>query len=223
MESKIIIMLTNNDLTDPNALDLFEKCKDLPVEFWGFKDVGLEKPKMKKLVDKMKEAGKTTFLEVVSYSEEECMAGAKTAVELGFDYLMGTVFHKPVFDYLKSQAIKYFPFCGKVYAHPSILDGTIEEIISDANDLLDKGVDGIDLLAFRHKDGAKLAEEYCQQIQRPVVIAGSINSEERIEFINKIDPWAFTMGTALFDKKYAPGEGFRKNVEIVIDYMNRLE
>lgn len=222
MDSKIIIMLTKNDSTVPNALEVFETCKDLPIKFWGFKDIGLEKPKMKQLVNKMKEAGKTTFLEVVSYSEEECMAGAKTAVEFGYDYLMGTVFYKSVFDYLKAQKIKFLPFCGKVYGHPSILEGTIEEIISDANGLLDKGVDGIDLLSFRHKRGAELAEEYCKQIQKPVVIAGSINSEERLEFIDRITPWAFTMGTALFDKNFAPGEGFRKNLETVITCMNRL-
>ncbi|HAF63106.1 MAG TPA: hypothetical protein DCK95_12400 [Anaerolineaceae bacterium] len=222
MDSKIIIMLTNNDSTVPNALEVFEECKDLPIDFWGFKDVGLEKPKMKQLVSKMKEAGKTTFLEVVSYPEDECMTGAKTAVEFGYDYLMGTVFHQSVFDYLRTQEIKFLPFCGKIYGHPSILDGSIEEIISDANFLLDKGVDGIDLLAFRHETGAKLAEEYCKQIQKPVVIAGSINSKEKIEFINRINPWAFTMGTALFNENFAPGKGFRKNLEIVIEFMNRL-
>jgi hypothetical protein len=223
MESKIIIMLTNNDSTVPNALKAFETCKDLPVEFWGFKDVGLEKSKMKDLVNKMKDAGKTTFIEVVSYPEDECMAGAKTAVELGFDYLLGTVFHQSVVDYIKTQEIKYLPFCGKVYGHPSILGGTIEEIIADANNLLDKGADGIDLLAFRHKEGAKLAEEYCNKIEKPVVVAGSINDEERIEFINRINPWAFTMGTALFKENFAPGEGLWENLKAVVDIMDRLK
>jgi len=38
---------------------------------------------MKQLVKAMKQAGKTTFLEVVSLSEEEGLAGAKLAVEAG--------------------------------------------------------------------------------------------------------------------------------------------
>ena len=42
MESKIIIMLTHNDQTVKNALEVFDSCKDLPVDFWGFKDVGYE-------------------------------------------------------------------------------------------------------------------------------------------------------------------------------------
>ena len=68
MKSKIIIMLTHNDRTVENALDIFESCKDLPVECWGFKDVGLPIPKMKALVSAMKAAGKVTFLEVVTYT-----------------------------------------------------------------------------------------------------------------------------------------------------------
>ena len=148
------------------------------------------------------------------------MAGAKTSVELGFDILMGTVYHKSVFDFLSKQDIRFMPFCGKVYGSPSVLEGTFDEIIADAEDLLGKGVDGIDLLAFRHEQGAELAEEYCKRVNKPVVIAGSINSSARIEFVNRINPWAFTMGSALFEEKFAPGESFRRNLEVVIEYMN---
>lgn len=223
MDSKIIIMLTHNDKTVENALEVFESCKDLPVQFWGFKDVGVPKEEMIKILDAMKAAGKTTFLEVVSYSEEECMRGAKLAVELGYDYLMGTVYHESVFKYLATQNIKFLPFCGQVFGSPSVLEGTFDEIIDDANNLLAKGVDGIDLLAFRHKDGAGLAEAYCKAIDKPVVIAGSINSPERIEFINKINPWAFTMGSALFTENFAPGKSFRENLEEVIKCMDSIK
>ena len=57
MESKIIIMLTHNDQTVKNALEVFDSCKDLPVDFWGFKDVGLEHDKMAELIKAMKAAG----------------------------------------------------------------------------------------------------------------------------------------------------------------------
>lgn len=223
MVSKIIIMLTHNDRTVPNALETFASCKDLPVDFWGFKDVGLEREKMAQLIAAMKAAGKTTFLEVVTYSEEECMAGAKTAVELGFDYLMGTLFFDSVYAYLQEHQVKYLPFCGTVTGSPSVLSGSFEEIINDVKSMLDKGVYGIDLLAFRHQQGAELAEAYCSAIKSPVVIAGSINSRERIDFIDRIKPWAFTMGSALFTENFAPGEGFRKNLEAVIDHMNSIQ
>ena len=54
---------------------MFESCKDIPVQFWGFKDAGVPKEEMARIVRAMKDAGKTTFLEVVSYTEEECMRG----------------------------------------------------------------------------------------------------------------------------------------------------
>ena len=73
MLDKIIIMLTHNDKTVPNAIELFEENSDLPIQYWGFKDVGMERDKMKLLCTKMRDAGKTSFLEVVSYTEEECM------------------------------------------------------------------------------------------------------------------------------------------------------
>jgi len=222
MKSKIIIMLTHNDMTVKNAQEVFESSKDLPVDFWGFKDVGLEHEKMAELIGAMKAAGKTTFLEVVTYSEEECMAGAKTAVELGFDYLMGTLFFDSVYAYLKEHQVKYLPFCGTVAGSPSVLSGSFDEIIADAKSMLDKGVYGIDLLAFRHEHGAELAEAYCAAVKAPVVIAGSINSNERIDFINRIDPWAFTMGSALFTENFAPGQGFRKNLEAVVAYMDSI-
>lgn len=223
MKSKIIIMLTHNDQTVKNAIEVFDACKDLAVDFWGFKDVGLEKEKMAELIQHMKAAGKTTFLEVVTYTEEECMNGAKLAVELGFDYLMGTLFYDSVYAYLKEHEIKYLPFCGKVSGSPSVLEGFFEEIIKDANTMLEKGVDGIDLLAFRHEQGAELAREYCAKVDKPVVIAGSINSEARISFVNEINPWAFTMGSALFTENFAPGDGFRENLQEVIDYMNEIK
>lgn len=222
MNSKIIIMLTHNDKTVQNAYDVFESCKDLPTQFWGFKDVGVPKEEMARILKAMKDADKTTFLEVVSYSEEECMRGAKLAVELGYDYLMGTVYHQSVFEYLATQDIKFLPFCGKVSGSPSILEGTFDEIIDDAKELLAKGVDGIDLLAFRHADGAALAETYCKAIDKPVVIAGSINSPARLEFINKINPWAFTMGSALFTENFAPGKSFRENLQEVVRIMDSI-
>lgn len=130
MLEKIIIMLTHNDKTVPDAIEIFDENKDLPIQYWGFKDVGMEPAKMKILCDKMHEAGKTAFLEVVSYSEEECMRGAKLAVDCGFDYLLGTLYYDSVAAYIKEHGLKYCPFAGKVSQSPSILEGTVEEMLA---------------------------------------------------------------------------------------------
>jgi len=224
MRSKLIVMLTHNDQTVKNAIEVFDECKHLPVKCWGFKDIGLKQEEMKALIKSMKDAGKTTFLEVVTYSEEECMRGAKLAVEVGFDYLMGTIHYKSVHDFLKDYDIKYMPFCGKVSGNPSILEGTNEEIIDNAKSILKNGVFGFDLLAYRHTvNGEKLAREFCSAIDAPTVIAGSINSFERIKTMSEINPWGFTMGSALFEKKFDLKASFVKNLELVTEYIDILE
>ena len=96
LKPELIVMLTHQDRTVSNALELFERTKDYPITHWGFKDVGLPAEEMKRVVKAMKAAGKTTFLEVVSLSEEEGLRGAQLAVELGFDILMGTVFFSSI-------------------------------------------------------------------------------------------------------------------------------
>jgi hypothetical protein len=70
MKPEFILMLTYNDTTVKDALKIFHECKVAPVAHWGFKDVGLPPEEMKALVREMKEAGNTTYLEVVSLSEE---------------------------------------------------------------------------------------------------------------------------------------------------------
>src|SRR5574342_811546 len=108
------------------------------------------------LVHEMKASGKTTYLEVVSLSENEGLSGAKIAVEAGFDILMGTVFFDSILEYLKGKPIKYYPFPGHIYGHPSILDGTIDEIVAHARFLESKGVQGMDLLSYRYLGDAPL-------------------------------------------------------------------
>ena len=90
----------------------------------------------------MKAAGKTTFLEVVTYDEASCLDGAQTAIDCGFDYLMGTVYYDSVAKLLKENGMAYLPFVGRFPAARSILEGTNEEIIQNAKDLMAKGIKG---------------------------------------------------------------------------------
>lgn len=224
MKSKLIVMLTHNDVTVENAHDIFDSCKDLPVEFWGFKDVGISPDSTRELISKMKSAGKTTFLEVVTYTEEECLENAKMAVEFGFDYLTGTRFFPSVANFLQGKNIKYYPFVGDVGGSPVSLKGTSEEIIANCADLESQGVNGLDLVAYRYVDGdpVELAKKVVAESKTDVIIAGSISSVDRIKVINEINPFAFTMGSALFDGLFVSGGDFRKNLESVIEVMNSL-
>ena len=222
MKPEFILMLTYNDQTVKNALELFRECKDTPVTHWGFKDVGLPEPKMQELAHEMKLAGKTTFLEVVSLSEQEGLRGAQVAVQAGFDILMGTVYFDSIRDYLKDKPIKYYPFPGHVYSHPSILDGQIPDIVEHAHSLECKGVQGLDLLSYRYLgDAPALLRAVVAATTIPLVSAGSIDSYKRLEEVRDSKAWGFTIGSALFDKKFVPNGSFKDNIVAVCNWLEK--
>lgn len=221
--SELIVMLTHNDETVKNAREVFLSCKDLPVKFWGFKDVGLPIPLMRNLVDTMHDAGKTVFLEVVTLDEEKCLVGAAMANACGFDYLLGTVYYESVITYCKKMQVRYLPFCGKVYGHPSILEGTPDEIANNALMLQEAGCQGTDILAYRNKNSPEEAiRVLLERVSFPVVVAGSIASFERIDIVNKLNPWTFTIGSALFDGKFGPDKTFYGQLKAVYEHMEKI-
>ena len=212
-------MLTHNDQTVKNAIEIFDSAKDLEVQHWGFKNIGLPVPQMKMLVKKMKDAGKTTYLEVVTYTEAECLSATKLAIECEFDSLMGTLYYPSVGELVKGK-IKYLPFCGRVWANPSILGDSVEGIIASAKQLKELGVDGTDLLAYRFTgDPVELIKRFSKEVDLPTVIAGSINNFDRLDFMQAINPFGFTMGSALFTKNFIADGSFRDNLAVVANYL----
>jgi len=222
LKPELIVMLTHQDETVPNALELFDRTKDYPVTHWGFKDVGLPPKEMQAVAAAMKAAGKTTFLEVVSLSEEDGLRGARLAVDSGFDILMGTVFYPSIGDYLKDKPIQYYPFPGHVHGHPSILDGTIDDIVAHARELESYGVHGLDLLTYRYTGNAPLLlSQVVQSTRIPVVSAGSIASFERINEVWDSGAWGFTIGSAFFEKLFVPDGSFEQNLLVVCDWLEK--
>ena len=217
---ELIVMLTHHDKTVTDALELFERTKEYPITYWGFKDVGLPPKEMQIIAQAMKDAGKTTFLEVVSLSEDEGLQGARLAVDLGFDILMGTVFYPSIGEYLKDKPIRYYPFPGHVHSHPSILDGTIENIVAHACELEAYGVQGLDLLTYRYNGQAtRLLNEVVQATKIPIVSAGSIASFDRINEVWDAGAWGFTIGSAFFDQQFVPDGSFEQNVLAVCNWL----
>ena len=151
----------------------------------------------------MKECGKSTVLEVVTYTEKASMEGAKIALECGCDILMGTSYSDCVNEFCRQNHLKYMPFFGKVTGRPSILEGTVDGMIEEAVNLLKKGVYGFDLLGYRYTgDAAALINSFVSQISSPVCVAGSINTYKRLDEIKAASPWGFTIGGAFFENKF---------------------
>jgi len=217
---ELIVMLTWHDYTVENAAQVFEQCKNSKAKFWGFKEHPLPLDQMKALYAHMKECGKTTFLEVVAYSEQEGLEGARIAAACGCDVLMGTKFFDSINDYCHEHGIKYMPFVGKVTGRPSVLEGTIEGMIAEARSYIERGAYGIDLLGYRFTgDAVALNEAVVAGTGAPVCLAGSIDSYERLDQVRNAAPWAFTIGGAFFENKF--GGSFVEQVNKVCDYMSQ--
>ncbi len=217
---QLIVMLTYNDRTVDNAYEVFDRCRGSKAQFWGFKEEPLPLPEMKRLYSHMKACGKTTFLEVVAYTEPECLAGAQMAVECGCDVLMGTIFSDAVNDFCRTHGLKYMPFVGEISERPSVLRGSLEGMIAEAREYLAKGAYGIDLLGYRYEgDAAALNKAFTAAIDAPVCLAGSVNSFQRLDEVKDAAPWAFTIGSAFFDQCF--GDDFCAQIDTVCEYMKK--
>ena len=63
---EFIFMLTHNDQTVPDALDVYGTLRDTELRYVGFKDIGLPTARLRELADAARADGREVFLEVVS-------------------------------------------------------------------------------------------------------------------------------------------------------------
>lgn len=215
----LVVMLTHHDLTRLDAAQLFEQAKDSQASFWGFKEQPLPLEEMKQLYARMKACGKTTFMEVVAYSEAEGMEGARMAAQCGCDVLMGTTFSDSICQFCQQHSLRYMPFVGRVEERPSVLYGDVRSMVEEARDYVRRGAYGVDLLGYRYVgDCNKLISELVRNLDAPVCVAGSIDRPERLDTIRSVSPWAFTIGSAFFEERF--GKGLKNQIDHVCQYMS---
>src|SRR5688572_19504852 len=148
--SHFIFMLTKDDRTVTDAVQVYAGLSRSPLRHVGFKDIGLPLDELKALARLIKNDGKQVMLEVVSTSREAEMRSVEAAVQIGVDYLLGGRHAEDATRLLKGTGIRYFPFAGHTVGHPTQLTGSVDDIVDDAVRLAAlPGVHGLDLLAYR--------------------------------------------------------------------------
>ncbi|WP_127115118.1 cupin domain-containing protein [Shimia sediminis] len=204
MGLRFIFMLTRNDQTVEDAETHLKTALAAGVHHIGFKDVGLPFERLKQLNRAIKTGGATSYLEVVSLDKESEVASARAAVDIGVDILLGGTHVEAVLPILAGTGIQYFPFPGTIVGHPSVLAGSIDAVVESAIALAARdGVHGLDLLAYRSKENVTgLMAAVCAAVDKPVIMAGSIGSKERIENVRRSGAAGFTIGTAALDGDY---------------------
>ena len=203
-----IFMLTRGDKTVTNSFEMLEIGLESGVTHIGFKDVGVDKRTLAGLAKRIKEAGAVSYMEVVSTTSESILDSIQTAAEIGIDRVLGGQDIEAALDILKGSGAHYFPFPGRPVGHPTDLGGSAEEIAADCARIRAAGCPGVDLLAYRATEAdpldliraarAGLGDGY-------LIVAGSIDSPERIQAIADAGTDAFTIGTAVFDFTFTPG------------------
>ncbi len=219
MSFNFIFMLTAQDRTVPDARARLEEVLAGGARHIGFKDVGLPIAELKALADDIRAAGGRSYLEVVSLDAESELTSARAAIELDVDCLLGGTRAEAVVPIIRTHPIRYFPFPGRIVGHPSVLEGSIADIAGSARALTDlEGVHGLDLLAYRFAgDVPDLMHAVCKATDKPVVVAGSIDSAERVNTVARAGAAAFTVGTAALSGEFpAEGAGLTEQVRSIL-------
>ncbi len=206
-----VFMLTRNDATVENALDLVEVARPLALRHIGFKDVGAEPSALRRLTAAIREAGAAVWMEVVSTTRGDELRSIALARDLGVDWLMGGVHVEEALRALAGSATRYLPFAGRPVGHPTRLGGSAQDVEAQCQAFSGRGCAGVDLLAYRATEAQPLdLVAACRRGLRDrgtLVVAGSINSAARVAAIRAVGADAFTVGTAAIDATYAPGAG----------------
>jgi hypothetical protein len=215
-----IFMLTRDDQTVEDALGVLDVVQEVGLTHVGFKDVGVEPRTLGALTERIKRAGATSYLEVVSTTPEACLRSARVAVEIGVDRLLGGTDVEPMLGLLAGSRTGYYPFPGRPEGHPTRLGGTPETVAADCRRFVRLGCAGVDLLAYRATEADPLALVRAARQETPgqVIVAGSVNSPARIRALHEAGADAFTIGSAAFDGSFAPRKGLlRSQLQAILD------
>ncbi len=203
-----IFMLTRDDATIEDCLEVTGAIESLGIKHIGFKDVGVDSESLRKLDRCIKALGATSYMEVVSTTPEACLHSARTALDIGVDRLLGGTNVEGMLE-IVNGTVEYYPFPGRPEGHPTKLRGTPEEVAADCRRFLQLGCAGVDLLAYRavEADPLELVRAARAATDGHLIVAGSVNSRERIRALAEAGADAFTIGSAVFDGSFLPRKG----------------
>lgn len=202
-------MLTRDDQTVEDCLDLVDELADVPLTHIGFKDIGVDVPTLHQLHAALRDRGVQTYLEVVSTSKQSALESARIGRELGIDWLMGGTWVEDTVAILDGTGIGYLPFPGRPVGHPTVLGGSPELIAEQVTQFEAAGAAGVDLLAYRasEADPLDLVRAARRAGNGRLVIAGSVTNAAQIADLAAAGADAFTIGQAALAGAYSPRKG----------------
>ena len=213
-------MLTRSDQTVPDCLEVLDEILPLGLTHIGFKDVGVPPDVLAELSRRIKAAGATSYMEVVSTSREACLQSARVARDIAIDRLLGGTQVEDVLAILAGSKVAYLPFPGRPFDHPTKLGGSAEQVEADCRRFAALGCAGVDLLAYRatQADPLALVRAARRGMSGVLLVAGSVQTPAQIRALAAAGADAFTIGSAAFDGSFAPRMGsLRSQLRAVLD------
>jgi uncharacterized protein related to proFAR isomerase len=215
-----VFMLTRSDQTVPDCLDVLDDIASVGLTHLGFKDVGVPPDVLAELARRIRAAGATSYMEVVSTSSEACLRSARVARDIGVDRLLGGTQVEEVLAILAGSAVSYLPFPGRPFDHPTKLAGSPQLVEDDCRRFRALGCAGVDLLAYRatEADPLELVRAARRGTDGVLLVAGSVARPEQVRALAAAGADAFTVGSAAFDGSFAPHVGsLRSQLRAVLD------
>jgi hypothetical protein len=216
---EFIFMLTHNDATVENARSVLDDISGSSLRYVGFKDVGASEADLRDITAAAHALGLEVMLEIVTTNAEDEVRSLRNARSIGVDWVLGGTQPDVGVETLHGSGVRYCPFPGVVEGHPSVLSGDVTAIADHARSLTGTaGVHGVDLLAYRHRsvDPVELTRAVVEASAGPVIVAGSIATLEQIEQLDRAGAWGFTVGGAVFERRFPGGPTVREQVEAVL-------
>jgi hypothetical protein len=213
-------MLTRSDQTIEDCLEVLDEIQPLGLTHVGFKDVGVPPAVLGELAARIKSAGATSYMEVVSTTPEAVLASARVAREIGIDRLLGGTQVEEVLAILDGSPTQYLPFPGRPFDHPTKLGGTAADVEADCRRFTARGCAGVDLLAYRatEADPIDLVRAARRGTDGYLLVAGSVGTPARVRALAAAGADAFTVGSAVFDGSFSPLRGsLRSQLRAVLD------
>jgi len=213
-------MLTRSDQTVPDCLEVLDEILPLGLTHIGFKDVGVPPDVLGELARRIKAAGATSYMEVVSTSREACLRSAQVGRDIAIDRLLGGTQVDEVLAILAGSAVAYLPFPGRPFDHPTRLAGSAADVEAQCRDYAARGCAGVDLLAYRatEADPLELVRAARRGTPGTLLVAGSVQTAAQIRALAAAGADAFTIGSAAFDGSFAPRMGsLRSQLRAVLD------
>lgn len=219
---EFIFMLTKDDRTIADAIDVLDSIAESGLRYVGFKDVGAEPARQREITARAHDLGMEVMLEVVSTSAEAEANSVRSARAAGVDWVLGGTNPEVGVEILGGTDIRYCPFPGTVTGHPSVLSGSIDDIAASAAALsATPGVYGVDLLTYRHAEAEpeKLTRAVVEAVDGPLIAAGAVITRDQIDLLDRAGAWGFTIGSAIFNGQLPGAPSVPAQVEAVLGWL----